>query len=148
MIHCKKVDTQILKEPIKYFGGYKYQLAANFYFHISIRPAVDIETEYLTLHADGLLIVRKGYAWDGASGLTIDTKSSMRGALVHDALYQLMRMEEIAADWRGYTDELLRDICKDDGMFWWRANIWYKAVKRFGKQFVDPKNKKKIIVAP
>jgi hypothetical protein len=33
----------------------------------------------------------KGYAWNGPSGPTLDTRNFMRGSLVHDALYQLMR---------------------------------------------------------
>ena len=48
----------------------------------------------------------------------------MRGPLVHDALYQLMRLEELdyKTD-RKYADQLLKKICRGDGMSAFRA--WY-----------------------
>jgi len=50
---------------------------------------------YLKLDGDGQFEFSKGYAWDGPSGSTVDTLNFMRGSLVHDALYQLIRMEKI-----------------------------------------------------
>ena len=43
-----------------------------------------IEDDFFTLQEDGTLIVNKGFAWDGASGPTFDSRSSMRPSLVHD----------------------------------------------------------------
>jgi len=40
---------------------------------VSIIPDEDIETDYLALTGKGNLTIKKGYAWDGPSGLTIDT---------------------------------------------------------------------------
>lgn len=71
----------------------------------------------------GLLTMKKGYAWDGPSGPTIDTKNFMRGSLVHDALYQLMRNGQLAPQWREGADQELRRICREDGMNRFRA--WY-----------------------
>ena len=76
---------------IKYRSDYKYQLASDYRIQIPIRPAADIDTEFIRLATDGELTVKKGYAWDGPSGPVIDTKKNLRAALVHDALYQLMR---------------------------------------------------------
>jgi hypothetical protein len=75
--------------PIRYRSGYKYQLVDASSVEVNIRPAAQIDTDYIALTADGLLTVKKSYAWDGPSGPTIDTKNFMRGSLVHDALYQL-----------------------------------------------------------
>ena len=75
-------------ECIAYKAGYKYQLKARYAVQIDIRPAAPIDMEYLGLTTDGTLTVKKGYAWDGPSGPTIDTLNFMRGSLVHDALYQ------------------------------------------------------------
>ena len=70
---------------------YKYQLTDDYYIRIDIRPGQDLEFRFLSLSSDGILTIRKSYAWDGPSGPTIDTMDFMRGSLVHDALYQLMR---------------------------------------------------------
>ena len=76
-------------ECIAYKAGYKYQLKAEYVVQIDIKPAALIDIEYLALTPTGALTIRKGYAWDGPSGPTIDTLNFMRGSLVHDALYQL-----------------------------------------------------------
>ena len=83
---------------------------------------------------EGLLIISAGYAWDGPSGITIDTKSFMRGSLFHDAVYQLLREGKlIIPDGRKLADKLLRAICIEDGM--WKIRAWwvYRAVRMFGK---------------
>ena len=36
------------------------------------------------------LLIKDGYAWDGASGPTIDTKNTQTASLVHDGLWQLI----------------------------------------------------------
>ena len=53
-------------------------------------------------------------------------------SLVHDAMYQLMRMGEMSNIYREEADKLLRDICIEDGM--WRVRAWwvYRAVRMFG----------------
>ena len=73
---------------ILYNGGYKYQLKETSTIAIDISPETPIDTEYITLDSQGNLTIKKGYAWDGPSGPTIDTLTFMRGSLVHDALYQ------------------------------------------------------------
>jgi hypothetical protein len=133
---------------ISYKKGFKYQLHEDYRIQTSIHPSEPIETTYIRLATSGELTIKKGYAWDGASGLTIDSKSSMRGALVHDALYQLLRMKLLSQAYRSYADALLRDICVEDGMWKWRANTWYRAVRKFADFAADPKNKKQVLTAP
>jgi len=133
---------------IKYREGYKYQLAENYFINTNIRPEQDLETEYLRLAKTGLLLIKNGYAWDGASGPTIDTKSCMRGSLVHDALYQLMRLGLIDACNRDYADELMRKICIEDGMWKIRANIWWKFLDRFAGFAIRPSSEPPVMTAP
>ena len=45
------------------------------------------------LSDSGILVINKGYLWDGVSGPTWDTKSTMIPGLVHDAFYQAIRLE-------------------------------------------------------
>lgn len=117
---------------IRYRAGYKYQLVAD-YQHETDIPGMSIGTPFISLSRSGLLTIKAGYAWNGASGPTIDSKSSMRGSLVHDALYQLMGICPDLLKFRLYADELLFIICKQDGMGAIRAWLWKKAVNWFGE---------------
>lgn len=118
-------------DKIYYKSGYKYQLCKQYSIQTLIYPATLIMADFISLQPCGLLIIDKGYAWDGASGPTLDTKSSMRGSLVHDALYQLMRLGLIPENNREYADKLLHDICVEDGMNKLRAHIWKDMVESF-----------------
>ena len=136
---------------IKYRCGYKYQLAQFFQIDIGIvlgKKAEPVLTEFIELYTGGLLIIKAGYSWDGPSGPTIDTKNFMRGSLVHDALYQLMRAGLLDMKWREQADKELKRICLEDGMCKLRAWWVYKAVRRFAKDAALPKNKKEILEAP
>ena len=117
---------------IRYRDGYKYQLVEYYTVVVAVRPETMIETEYLRLHPDGTLTIGQGYAWDGPSGPTFDTKNFMRGSLVHDALYQLIGEGLIPMSDRAIADNELRRICLEDGMSEARAWWVYQAVKLFG----------------
>ena len=117
---------------IRYRDGYKYQLAEDYQVVVEIKPKAFILTEYVRLDIDGMLSICKGYAWDGPSGPTIDTLNFMRGSLVHDALYQLMRGKHIdPSAYREPADRILQRICIEDGMSSLRAWYVYQGV-RFG----------------
>lgn len=129
---------------IKYTKGYKYQLYEPTKFITDVHPSNDIETNYLTLTTNGTLYISSGYAWDGASGPTIDSKSSMQASLVHDALYQLMRLELLDQKWRTQADQEFFNICVSDGMCKLRAKLWYLVVRGLASPASSPKNRKKI----
>lgn len=134
--------------PIRYRKGYKYQLAAAVNIQTRLRPLLAINTPFLALSITGRLLIRPGYAWDGPSGPTFDTKSSMRGSLVHDALYQLLRAELLPASDRALADKELYRLCVEDKMWKWRAKLWLREVRKFAGSAADPKNVKKIYSAP
>ena len=136
-------------ECISYKEGYKYQLVEPYKTIIDIKPDKDITTDYIDFSKDGNLVIKKGYAWDGPSGPTIDTLNFMRGSLVHDALYQLMREEYLDKNmYREPADKLLQKMCKQDGMSSLRAWWVYLGVHIGGDPSADPANKKPIIKAP
>ena len=136
-------------ECISYKGGYKYQLKADYTTKINIIPSQPIETEYIRLAQDGEITMKNGYAWDGPSGPTIDTLNFMRGSLVHDALYQLIREGYLDTEQhREYADILLQKICKEDGMSTIRAWWVYQGVRFGGGPAADPANNKPITKAP
>ncbi|MGR0480224.1 MAG: DUF1353 domain-containing protein [Candidatus Electronema sp. V4] len=113
---------------------YKYTLIEDYQHETQIQIPEPVEIPpVVTLKTNGLLTIREGYAWDGPSGPTIDTRSFIRGSLVHDALYQLMRERKIESEkYRKYADELLRKICLDDGMLSIRSWWVYWAVRLCG----------------
>ena len=129
---------EILPKTIKYRKGYKYQLAETYSVYVKIKPEKNVLAEYVQLFTDGLLIIQKGYAWDGASGPTWDDKSNMRASLVHDALYQLMRLGLLPQDCKEPTDREMQKICKEDGMWRIRAWYYYQGVKYGGGKSCQP----------
>jgi hypothetical protein len=136
------------KPYIKYKSGYKYQLVEEYQVKVSVIPIDNIKTDYIELDTEGMLIIKKGYAWDGPSGPTWDTPNFMRGSLVHDALYQLLRNEFLEQKWRYEADEELRRICREDGMSKIRAWWVYKAVRLGGGPAASSYSRKEIHKAP
>jgi hypothetical protein len=134
---------------IAFKSGYKYQLKTEYSVEISIKPPELIQTAYITLDVKGLLTLRSGYAWDGPSGPTIDTPAFMRGSLVHDALYQLMRENHLdLGAYREAADRTLQTVCREDGMWGVRAWWVYQGVRLFGRPAADPSRDKPITYAP
>ena len=84
-----------MDKRIYYQSGYKYQLREA-YTH-QLPPAVvnfitaPITTRFISVTMTGLMSFNDAYAWDGPSGPTFDTKTFMRGSLVHDGGFQLIR---------------------------------------------------------
>jgi len=121
---------------IEYKGGYRYQLKKTYAYINDMLPAVMITTQYITLYANGRLVINKGYAWDGASGPVINTKSVARASLVHDALYQLIRTGVLKKEDRSTADKIFRQICIEDGMGPIRAWYMYHALRHFAPAFL------------
>ncbi len=133
---------------IAYKEGYKYQLAEDYTVEVPIRNQ-QIDTPYIVLSKNGFLTIKKGYAWDGPSGPTIDTHDFMRGALVHDALYQLMREHDLNKNiYREIADRTMRWMCQEDGMGWFRAWYCYYAVRLFGDKSASASGGYDIKTAP
>ncbi|PJZ69869.1 hypothetical protein CH373_13555 [Leptospira perolatii] len=135
-----------MADHIKYrtLRNYKYQLLYDYTIQIDLRPASEIiephqgELRFIRLKQNGQLTIFEGYAWDGPSGPTIDTPNFMRGSLVHDALYQLMRNSRLDQSTRKYADDLLHDLCIEDGMSKLRAKWVHWAVRTFGGSAAAP----------
>lgn len=132
---------------IKYKKGYKYQLWETYTTQTDI-VGYDIVTDFIILTPSGLLTILKFYAWDGPSGPTFDSKNFMEGSLLHDALYQLMRMGLLPQRYRKYADDRLKADCIRDGMCKFRATYVHFGVDRAAMAAADPKNLKPIFTAP
>ena len=136
-------------ECIAYKSGYKYQLDKEYSVALDITPKEDIHMDYIEYTTDGVMTIKKGYAWDGPSGITFDTLNFMRGSLVHDVFYQLMRNNKLEREqYKEPADRLLQSMCKEDGMSSFRAWYVYKAVAIFGHDSTNGDNVKIIHKAP
>lgn len=131
---------------IRYRGGYKYSLHDTYVVKTRI-VCYTVRHHLFELDPDGTLTIHADYPWDGASGPTFDTKSSMRGSLVHDALYEMMRLGLLPQSCFHQANEELRDICKEDGMWHWRADGWFKGVEECGHPSANLRDEE-IVVAP
>lgn len=118
--------------PISYTPGYRYQLDEDWTIQTTITGHT-AEVEFATLFADGRLQIRKGFAWDGASGPTIPTSDTMRASLVHDALYRMGRAGLLPQVCKDPADCLLRDLMLADGAPHFRAEYFYQAVRELGE---------------
>lgn len=132
------IDPIEIEKKVYYSSGYKYQLRKDFYCQTSLRPESDIITEWVCLYKNGLMYFKHGYAWDGCSGPTWDDKTNMRGGLVHDGGYQLIRLGQIGPEYKEAFDRELQKAMIEDGAFKIRAWYYYQAVKRFGAGSCQP----------
>jgi hypothetical protein len=123
---------------VKYRKGYKYQLHETFFHVLPFAPEKDIVTEYIKFNTDGVMCIAKGYAWDGASGPTIDDDTNMTPSLVHDAGYQLMREGLLPSSCRKLFDKALEHMCEERGMSDLRADYWYAGVHIFAADAAKP----------
>ena len=113
---------------------YKYQLTKLYSIEIDIFLQDSIYIgKFVNLFVDGVLLIKKGYAWDGPSGPTIDIKSFMRGSLIHDALCQLIEEDKLNPAHRKSADLLLRKFCIEDGMWKPYAYLVYYCVRFYVK---------------
>lgn len=115
----------------------KYQTDRNCHLLTSVRgysaavPRDGIEP-WATLDESGILWVRSGYYWDGASGPAIDTASFMQASLAHDVLYEMIREGSLPWSCRREADRTLIALARKSGMPRWRAAYVYTALRWFG----------------
>lgn len=134
-------------DTIQYRGGYKYSLWETYRVQIAIRGH-SVTHRLFTLDVGGWLTIFEDYPTDGPSGPTFDTKTFMRGAIVHDALYEMMRLGLIPHDPCFHLANLeLEKICLEDGMMPCRARYVFRAVEAFGNASAALKSEQ-IISAP
>jgi len=136
-----------VSEKIYYKPGFKYQLTRDYQVVLPLL-GYNITTEYISLNEWGLLTIHRGYCWDGPSGPTIDTKNFMRASLIHDALYQLLRLGLLPQSERFIADKILQYCCLEDGMSHIRAWYVFQGVDKFAASAADPKNAKREQSAP
>lgn len=135
-------------KTIRYKKGYKYQLLDDHEIQTPV-VGVNVTDRWYSLRADGLLTLRAGFAWDGASGPTFDSDSSMTPSAEHDAFCQMMRDGRVSySAWQDAINEFFQTRCIECGMYPPRAALWF-----LGVEFGDAGNPKqgpdgKVFTAP
>jgi len=138
-----------------YRDGYEGQVAETYTIQLprQLHPPQDIQTEFINLSQDGLLVILSGYAWDFGSGPTLDFryfpgyKKARLPTLVHDALCQLHRngyLDGIDRP-RYHSDRFFYDLLRERKFWKPRARLWYRGV-RIGS--INPQEPKPILEAP
>ena len=142
-------DSLIFRESkhIHYFTHVKYVLSEDAWFLTPFRGYKG-KTEFVELFKSGWVCVQAGWAWDGASGPTIDTKSSIRASLAHDLGAMLMRQEILPRELWFQNDRMLERLCLEDGMWGWRAKAWRKFLSLVKGAYGRPEKKRVVHVAP
>ena len=143
--------------------AWKYRLTQDHIEDIEILPPDNVNirakdgTLIASLSITGRLFIARDYCYDGASGPTIDTPDTMRPSLLHDVMYQYMRLGILPQDpFKEQADRLLQRRLIEDGKklaaketSWlkrkWiestielRAGAWYQAVHRFAGDACKP----------
>ena len=110
-------------EYVYYKDGYRFQTTRWVVVKTAIRPGRLICTSWLVLLPDGWLLVRPGYAWDGASGPAINTENWRLPSLVHDALCQLVGAGLLGIEWEPAIHDEMHRLLRKKRMNAVRA--WY-----------------------
>ena len=85
--------------------------------------------KFITVDATGWVTVSKGYGWNGASGPTFDSKSTMVPCLMHDVCYDLLAAGCLPRECRKAIDKKMQRDLKAWGMNPFRAWYWYCGVR-------------------
>lgn len=123
------------KGGILYARGYKYQLRENAIAESGVRPCELVQHEYFSITPEGLIFVRAGYAWDGASSIAVDTPGTIYASLFHDVGYQAIRLGLIADAWRLELDRMYERLCIEGGVNRIRAKYHYLALRFGGERY-------------
>jgi len=141
---------------MKYSEGYDYVTRARDSHQCKfVIPGRDIELKtqsghlLATLRADGLLTWEEYYAWDGAS-YSPDLRSVKRGSLIHDIIFQMIRLGLLERDkfYHLANKEIQYCIIQDKG-FQITAWAYYRGVETsFAYKATLPRSEPPILVAP
>jgi hypothetical protein len=127
-------------------NSYKYQVMGDCSVQTNICPLEGLIFRFMELSTTGELLIRQGYAWDGVTGLLSTPNKYLRGSLVHDALYQLMRLSALDQSSRILADQALEHLCLEDGALRIIAKCLYCIVRLTGSRYSTPEPMPEVII--
>lgn len=146
---------------VYYTKGYKYRVQETIITETRLRPAREIAGPGMILTREGTFIILPGYPSDGPSGITIDTKTFMKGAFVHDGGYHMLRQDSVTgirvdivdddgtvivknANFERIREEfdiILYNLNEKSGMIEFRNKYVFAGVRKFGRSSAECKRK-------
>lgn len=115
----------------KKFDGF-YQLTEKFTILTPIKPEKSINYDFYSLQKNGLLILEKGYSWNGAN-VIIDWPDVMTASAIHDAFCQMVNDHDLPNSDRWKADDYWSETLKMAGVKNLRKIIYAGGVKAFGE---------------
>lgn len=89
-----------------------------------------VKSDQVELFESGLLVVEKGYAWDGATG-AVDSKSIIFASCIHDILCGFINSGLLPVFVQALADEQFRLIEQQGKMPWIRRMWTYLGVRTY-----------------
>ena len=134
---------------VKYKKGCSMFTVGEVVWNTRFRPPYTIQHKEITLYTDGRLVIGDGYPCDGVTfPLGNKIKWILRGAVVHDALSQLMRNGYLnSLEWP-LADKEMYLVCIDAGCWEWFAKSVLKTLSIAKGFYTRPENKRKVYIAP
>ncbi len=140
--------------PLKLTKGYKFWVDEEITLYTDIKIPIPYTGQFVEIWPTygklskrtrnvigSLMVIKKGFAFDGKSGGIQTTKTKIPAAF-HDHAYRLIRLGILPQTYRIVFDDLFRDLCKQQGGFTkFMADIWFWALRRFGKSSADKPRK-------
>jgi hypothetical protein len=128
--------------------GYKYVTTRDYHIKFDIVPYAAFSNDFFSMDMEGNTVIFKRYAWDGCSGPTWDRSNNMIAGLLHDSLYQMIRLGLIDPKYKDYADDLLHNVMVEDGAWGWEADLYHFGVMEFGAGSTRPSAEPVEMVAP
>ena len=94
-----------------------------------------IISKYLYVHGNHCFI-KKGWIFDGASGISVDSLNTIRGSAIHDVYCKILEQFPDTYFNRLQADKEYYKILREDGMSWIRAKnqyLWIRGYVKFLK---------------
>lgn len=104
-------------QVVHYKTGYRHVLQKQYEQWVASAGIYPVEpggNAFVQLTIDGRMIIREGYAWNGASGPAYNDVAFVRPSLGHDALCQLWELGVIDDAGRAAADRLLGKMLRHD----------------------------------
>lgn len=119
---------------IKYRKLYKYKYMLEedlILFDTNIPFGIYYAHKYFMITPQGSLTIRTGYAWDGATSIP-DLDCFMLASLIHDCLYQLIRIGVLKKEvFKKQADLLFKKIVIEDSNWKSESKAAKKAIANF-----------------
>jgi len=116
---------------------YKYKLVRLFtWTNHDLLSNIEVTSPYIRIRK-GKMTLKAGYAWDGVTAYH-DRPSLMRGSLIHDAMYQLLREGLLPPSSRKLADIIYRKVIVADGTSNLLSWVMYTVLRFMGGKHAAP----------